>query len=119
MVFLGLSVLFGIMQFFVNYIFFKKHFKLEKFLLETIGNDSKIEQIKKELNIYTEEQEEKMNKIYEGIVDKLVYEKIKEVAIKKYPNVLPESSEINIKIQVILLIFSLVLLIYFMARILF
>jgi len=59
-----------------------------------------------------------MNEIYEGIVDKLVYEKIKEEAIKKYPNVLAESSEIYIKIQVILLISSLGLLIYFMVRIL-
>jgi hypothetical protein len=115
---LGLSVLFGIIQFFVTYNFFKKHFWLEDFLVNIFQNDNKIEQIKKELNIYTKEQEKEMNEIYEGIVDKLVYEKIKEEAIKKYPNVLPESSEICIIIQVILLISSLGLLIYFMVRIL-
>ena len=116
---LGLSVLFGIIQFFVTYNFFKKHFNIECFLVDIIGNDNDIEQIKKELNIYTKEQEEKMNETYEGIVDKLVYEKIKEEALKKYPNVLPESSEICIKMQVVLLISSLGLLIYFMVRILF
>ena len=118
-IFLGLSVLFGIIQLFVDYNFFKKHFNIEDFLVNIIGNDNDIEQIKKELKIYTKEQEEKMNETYEGIVDKLIYEKIKEEAIKKYPNVLPESSEICIKIQVVLLIFSLGLLIYFMIRILF
>jgi len=117
-VLLGLSVLSGIIQFFITYNFFKEHFWIEDFLVNVFQNDNKIEQIKKELNIYTEEQEKEMNEIYEGIVDKLVYEKIKEEAIKKYPNVLPESSEIYIKIQVILLIFSLGLLIYFMVRIL-
>ena len=115
---LGLSVLFGIIQFFVTYNFFKKHFWLEDFLVNIFQNDNKIEQIKKELNIYTEEQEKEINEIYEGMVDKLVYSKIIEEAIKKYPNVLPESSEIYIKIQVILLISSLGLLIYFMVRIL-
>jgi hypothetical protein len=60
-----------------------------------------------------------MNETYEGIVDKLVYEKIKEKAIKKYSNVLPKSSETCIIIQVFLLISSLGLLIYFMIRILF
>ena len=115
---LGLSVVFGIIQFFVTYNFFKKHFGIEVFLVNNFQDDNKIEQIKQELNIYTEEQEKEMNEIYEGIVDKLVYEKIKEEAIKKYPNVLAESSEIYIKIQVILLISSLGLLIYFMIRIL-
>jgi len=115
---LGLSVLFGIIQFSVTYNFFKKHFELEGFLVNIFQNDNRIEQIKKELNIHTEEQEKEMNEIYEGIVDKLVYAKITEEAIKKYPNVLPESSEINIEIQVILLISSLALLIYFMVRIL-
>ena len=118
-IFLGFSVLFGVIQFFVTYNFFKKHFGLEGFVIDIFENDNKIEQIKKELNIYTEEQEKEMNETYEGIVDKLVYEKIKEEAIKKYPNVLPESSEIHIKIQVILLISSLGLLIYFMAKNLF
>ena len=117
-IFLGFSVLFGIIQFFVTYNFFKKHFWLEDFLVNIFQNDNKIEQIKKELNIYTEEQEKEINEIYEGMVDKLVYSKIIEEAIKKYPNVLPESSEIYIKIQVILLISSLGLLIYFMVRIL-
>lgn len=115
---LGLSVLFGIIQFFVTYNFFKKHFGLEVFLVNKFQDDNKIEQIKKELNIYTEEQEKELNKIYEGLVDQLVYAKIREEAIKKYPNVLPESSEICIIIQVILLISSLGLLIYFMANIL-
>ena len=115
---LGLSVLFGIIQFSVTYNFFKKHFKLEGFLVNIFQNDNRIEQIKKELNIHTEEQEKEMNEIYEGIVDKLVYAKITEEAIKKYPNIFPESSEINIKIQVILLTSSLALLIYFMVRIL-
>jgi len=115
---LGLSVLFGIIQFFVTYIFFKKHFELGVFLLDIFQNDNKIKKIKKELNIYTEEDEEEMNEIYEGIVDKLVYEKIKEEATKKYPNVLHESSEIYIKIQVASLISSLGLLIYFMVKIL-
>ena len=59
-----------------------------------------------------------MNKIYEDIVDILVYEKIKEEAIKKYPKVLPESPELWIKIQVFLLISSFTLLIYFMAALL-
>jgi len=107
------------MQFFVTYNFFKKHFWLKGFLVDIFQNDNKIEQIKKELNIYTKEQEKEMNETYEDLVDKLVYEKIKEETIKKYPNVLPESSEICIKIQVALLIFSLGLLIYFMVRILF
>ena len=115
---LGLSVLFGIIQFFVTYNFFKKHFWFGNFLVNIFQNDNKIEQIKKELNIYTEEDEEEINEIYEGMVDKLVYSKIIEEAIKKYPNILPESSEIYIKIQVILLISSLGLLIYFMVRIL-
>ncbi len=118
-IFLGFSVLFGIIQFFVTYNFFKKHFWLKGFLVDIFQNDNKIEQIKRELNIYTKEQEKEINETYEDLVDKLVYEKIKEEAIKKYPNVLPESSEICIKIQVILLILSLGLLIYFMVRILF
>lgn len=118
-IFLGFSVLFGIIQFFVTYDFFKKHFWIEDFLIKILQNDNKIDQIKKELNIYTKEQEKEMNETYEGIVDKLVYEKIKEEAIKKYPNVLPESSEIFIKIQVFLLVSSLGLLIYFMVKILF
>lgn len=118
-IFLGFSVLFGIIQFFVTYNFFKKHFWFEDFLVNIFQNDNKIEQIKKELNIYTEEQEKEINEIYEGMVDKLVYSKIIEEAIKKYPNVLPESSEIYIKIQVFLLVSSLGLLIYFMVKILF
>ena len=115
---LGLSVIFGIIQFCVTYNFFKKHFELEVFLVDMFQNNNKIEQIKKELNIFTEKKEKELNEIYEGIVDILVYDKIKEEAIKKYPNVLSESSEINIKIQIILLVSSLVLLIYFMIRIL-
>jgi len=115
---LGLSVLFGIIQFFVDYNFFKKHFKLEEFLVKTIRSDSKIEQIKKELNIYTKEEEEEMNETYEGLVDKLVYGKIAEEVAKKYPKVLSISSEIYTNIQVFLLISSLGLLIYFMIRIL-
>ncbi len=115
---LGLSVLFGIIQFYVTYNFFKKHFELEIFLVDMFQNNNKIEQIKKELNIHTEEKEKKINEIHKDMVDKLVYSKIIEEAIKKYPNVLPESSEVYIKIQVVLLIFSLVLLIYFMVRIL-
>jgi len=116
---LGLSVLFGIMQFFVDYIFFKKHFKLEKFLLETMGNDNKIEQIKKELNIYTKEEEKEMNEIIKDQVDKMVFGKITEEVAEKYPKVFSISSEVCTSIQVILLISSLGLLIYFMATLLF
>lgn len=115
---LGLSVLFGIIQFFVAYNFFKEHSRLQAFLVNKFQDDNKIEQIKKEFGIYTKEQEEEINKTYEGMVDRLVYEKIKEEAIKKYPKVLPESSEIWIKIQVTLLISSLGSLIYFMVKIL-
>jgi len=115
---LGLSILFGIIQFFITYNFFKEHSGLQAFLVNKFQDDNEVEQIKKELNIYTEEQEEEMNKIYEGIVDKLVYEKIKEEAIKKYPKVLPESSELWIKIQAFLLISSFALLIYFMVALL-
>lgn len=104
---------------FCNIYFFKKHFKLESFIVSIFQNDNKIEEIKKELNIVTKEQEKEMNEIYEGIVEKLIHEKIKEIALKKYPNVLPESSEICIIIQVISLISSLGLLIYFMIKILF
>ena len=114
---LGLSVLFGIMQFFVDYIFFKKHFKFEDFLVKAIRNDNKVEQIKEELNIYTKEEEE-MNETYECLSDEKVYGKIAEEVMKKYPNVLPISSEIYIIIQVALLISSLGLLIYFMIGIL-
>ena len=116
---LGLSVLFGIIQFFVDYIFFKKHFKLEKFLLEAMENENKIRQIKKEHDIRTEEEEKEMNEIIEDQVDKQVFGKITEEAAEKHPNVLSMSSEIWIKIQVFLLISSLGLLIYFMASLLF
>ena len=116
---LGLSILFGIIQFFVDYIFFKKHFKLEEFLLETMENDNKIRQIKKELNIRTEKEEKEMNEIIEDQVDKVVFGEITKEAAKKYPKVLSMSSEICTSIQVILLIFSLGLLIYFMATLLF
>ena len=115
---LGLSVLFGIIQFFVDYSFFKKHFKLEEFLVNTIGNDNKIRQIKKELDIRTEEEEKEMNEIIEDQVDKKVFGKITEEAAEKHPNVLSMSSEICTNIQVFLLIPSLVLLIYFMAKLL-
>ena len=108
---LGLSVLFGIMQFFVDYNFFKKHFKFEDFLVKAIQNDNKVEQIKKEV-------EEKMNEKNEGMVDKIVYGKIAEEVVKKYPKVLSMSSEICTYIQVFLLISSLVSLIYFMIGIL-
>jgi len=84
-IFLGFLALFGIMQFFVTYNFFKKHFWLKGFLVDIFQNDNKIEQIKKELNIYTKEQEKEMNETYEDLVDKLVYEKIKEETIKKIP----------------------------------
>lgn len=115
---LGLSVLFGIMQFFVDYIFFKEHFKFEDFLVKAILNDNKVEQIKKELNIYPKEVEERMNEKDEGIVDKIIYGKIAEEVVKKYPKVLSMSSEICTYIQVSFLISSLGLLIYFMMRIL-
>jgi len=117
-VLLGLSVFFGILQFYVTYNFFKDHSKIQAFLVDKLGNDLEIKKIKESLNIYTEEQEEKMNKIYESIVDKVVYEKIKEGAIKKYPKVLPESSELCVIIQATLLISSLGLLIYFMITLL-
>jgi hypothetical protein len=116
---LGLSVLFGIIQFFVDYKFFKKHFKLEEFLVETMRSDNKIKQIKEDLNIYTEEQEKEMNEAIEDQVDKMVFGKITEEAAKKHPKVLSMSSEICIIIQVFLLISSLGLLIYFMATLLF
>jgi len=115
---LGLSVLFGIIQFFVDYIFFKEHFKLEEFLVKAIRSDNKVEQIKKELDIYPKEVEEKMNETDEGIVDKIVYDKITEEVVKNFPKVLSISSEICTIIQVSFLISSLGLLIYFMMRIL-
>jgi len=116
---LGLSVLFGIIQFFVDYNFFKKHFKLEEFLVKKIRSDNEIEQIKKELNTYLEEQVKKeLNTYTEEQVDKMVYGKIAEECVKKYPKVLSISSEICTSIQVFLLISSLGLLIYFMIRIL-
>jgi len=116
-VLLGLSILSGIIQFFATYNFFKEHSGLQAFLVKKFQDDNEVEQIKKELNIYTEE-EKKLNEVYEDLVDKLVYEKIKEKAIKKYPKVLPESSERWIKIQAFLLIFSIALLIYFMVMLL-
>ena len=59
-----------------------------------------------------------MNEKNEGMVDKIVYGKIAEEVVKKYPKVLSMSSEICTYIQVFLLISSLVLLIYFMIGIL-
>lgn len=115
---LGLSVFFGILQFFVTYNFFKDRSRIQAFLVDKLGNDVEIKRIKENLNIYSEEQEEEMNNTYSGIVDKLVYEKAKEMAIEEYPNILPESSNRYIKIQTFLIILSMTLLIYFMAKIL-
>ena len=115
---LGLSVFFGILQFYVTYNFFKDHSNIQVFLVNKLGNDLEIEKIKESLNIYSKEQEEEMENTYSGIVNKLVYEKAKEMAIKKYPNILPEPPTRYIKIQTFLIILSMALLIYFMARIL-
>jgi hypothetical protein len=118
-VLLGLSVLFGILQFWETYNFFKKHSDLQSFLVYKLSNDSEIKNIKDSLNIFSEEQESEMNKIYKGdIVGKLVYEKAKEMALEKFPKILPESSEIYIKIQTFLIVSSMGLLIFFMAKIL-
>jgi len=115
---LGLSVFFGILQFYVTYNFFKDHSNIQVFLVNKLGSDVEIKRIKENLKIYSEEQEEEMENTYSGIVNKLVYEKAKEMAIEKYPNILPEPSTRFIKIQTFLIILSMALLIYFMARIL-
>ena len=115
---LGLSVFFGILQFYVTYNFFKDHSKIQAFLVNKLGNDVEIKKIKESLNIYSEDKEKEMENIYSGIVNKLVYEKAKGMAIEKYPNILPESSTIYTKVQTFLIILSMTLLIYFMSRIL-
>ncbi len=115
---LGLSVFFGILQFYVTYNFFKDHSNIQAFLVNKLGNDIEIIKIKESLNICSEEQEKEMENTYSGIVNKMVYEKAKEMAIEKYPNILPESSARYVKVQTFLVILSMALLIYFMARIL-
>ena len=115
---LGLSVFFGILQFYVTYNFFKDHSKIQTFLVGKLGNELEIEKIKKSLNIYSKEQEKEMENTYSGIVNKLVYAKAKDMAIEKYSNILPESPTKYIKVQTFLIILSVALLIYFMARIL-
>jgi hypothetical protein len=116
---LGLSVLFGLTQFFVTYNFFKEHSKLQTYLIDKLENDNEITKTKRALGIYSKEQEIEINKVYEGIVDKMVYEKAKELVLTKFPNILPESSEIFIKIQSFLIGFSITALIFFMVRFLF
>jgi len=108
---LGLSVISGIIHFFIEYYFFRKHFNKGRFVLDKLYNDNYIKKIKKEKG-------KEINKINKD-EDHIVYNKIKEEALKKYPNVLPDSTKIFIIAQVFLLIASLALLIYFMIGILF
>lgn len=117
-VLLGLSVLFGIRHLWVTYNFFKERAGLHSFLVDKLSNDNEIIKIKEEINILSEETEKKMNEIYEGIVDKLIYEKAKEMALESFPNILPDPPGKYIKLQTFLIIISIGLLVYIMAKIL-
>ena len=113
---LGLSVIFGIKQFLVDCDFFTRYSNLQNYIINKLESDSEITKIKRYSGIYSEEQEEKINEVYKGMVDKIVYEKTKEMALKEYPNIVTESPRIYIQIQAFFVIFSMVLLIVFMAK---
>ena len=115
---LGLSVIFGIIQFFSTYNFFKKCFGYHYFILGKMGDEGEINKIKKNLNIQEGQQDNNIDDELENVLDKLIYSEISKESLKKYPDINEISSEIWIKIQVFLIIISLILLIYFMSNIL-
>ena len=115
---LGLSILAGIKQFFEDYNFFKSHVNFNSAVVSKCINEDEVKRYKLELKIF-EEDEEEMEKIDKTIIDHLVYAKIREEIAKKYPNILPESPEIFIKVQVALIIVPLFFLIFFMIKFLF
>lgn len=117
---LGLSVIFGIKQFFVNYDFFEEHTMLQISIVDKLESYHEIEKIKHNSGIHSKDQEEEINKMLEtnDMVDRIVYEKTKEIVLKEHPNILTKSPEIYIQIQAFLMILSMVLLIFFMAKIL-
>ena len=117
-IFLGLSVIFGIIQFFSTYNFFKKGFNYHNFILSKMGNEHEINKIKEKLNIQEDVQDKDSDEELENTVDKLVCSEIFKESLKKYPDINVISSEIWTKIQVFLIIISLLSLIYFMAKIL-